>query len=262
MDLIIVGVRDDQFSTEFAAFAQQNGYSASILDSCEAAQLFSISIDSGQATVMPNLPMLIRTTSTPPVREDFDRSFQSGECFATLWAAAALNQALVLNRPTTHSFWGRISYSPELTKWRAGLREDTVEIFASQAPPPPTERFNHQWYLQDVGTHEIEAWNTLPDGKGPYRARWSKPNPTYEIVVVLNEKTWRCTTAAIDHLDLEQKSIKLLQRLDLSFASVVWNVSHDVQSATLVRVDPFPSFQQIQFVWSSLAPALLEVLVS
>lgn len=260
MDLIIVGDRADRFSIEVVEIAKQTGYVAAILDVFEAGQLFSVSIDSGCAVVTPDLPMLLRMSSPSAMRTDFDTSFQYGECLATLWAAAALSKSTVLNRPTPSSFWGRSSNSSVLTKLRAGLSEEEIEVFSLHPTAPPTELANQQWYVQDLTTYTTTAWPNIPEGEGPYRAYYSDPDPAYEMVVVLGDQAWRCTTALLEHLELEQKSISIIKKLELTFGVVIWSISPDFENAALFRVNPFPSMQQVQFVWPALAPALLEAL--
>jgi hypothetical protein len=260
MDLIIVGDESDRFCGEVAEIAMEKGYDVAILDVYDAARVFSIGIEDGQAFVTPDIPMILRMSPPAAVRASFDDSFQYGECLATLWAAAALSKSTVINRPTANSIWGRTSYSSVLTKLNAGAIEEQVEIFSSQAPTPPSKQVNKEWYLQDLVTYNTTPYPEIPKGEGPYRARWSEPDPAYEIVVVLDDKAWRCTNISLEHLELEEKSIFLVRNLDLIFGAVIWNISEDLTDTTIARIDSFPLMEQLQFVWPALAPALLEVL--
>jgi hypothetical protein len=137
-----------------------------------------------------------------------------------------------------------------------------VEVFSRQAPPPPTALVDRQWYLQDTSTYQTAAWPEIPEGEGPYRARCVDPDLAYEIVVVLEEQAWRCTAVSLEDLELEAQSISIAKKLDLTFGAVTWGISPDMQTATLARVDAFPSMEQVQFVWPALAPALLEALLA
>ncbi|HIK03256.1 MAG TPA: hypothetical protein IGS40_00840 [Trichormus sp. M33_DOE_039] len=262
MDLIIVGDRSDRFCTEVLDLVQQAGYTADIFDVCDAARLFSIGMEDGQVFVTPDIPILLRIQSPSTIRTSFDDSFIYGECLSTLWAAATLNKSPVINRPTTHSIWGKTSYSSVLTAVRAGYQENDIEIFSSQILPPHTAKINQQWYVQDLVTYNTTAYPNIPEGEGPYRGRWADIDPGYEIVVVLEDKAWRSTTVPLEHLALEQQSISLMRNLDLTFATVTWSISENLETATIARIDSFPLMEQIQFVWPALAPALLEVLFS
>jgi hypothetical protein len=186
----------------------------------------------------------------------------------SLWAAAALSKSTVINRPGVDGFMGRLSHSAALTELRAGCG-GALEVFAKSAPPPPEDRkqetvplllegMEQRWYIQDLGTYRTAAWPHMPEGVGPYRARWASTEPAYEVVAVLGSNAWRCTIVPLDHLELEQKSIFLLKQLKLVFGTVIWSISQDLKSATLARVNSFPTMGQVQFVWTSLGPALLK----
>ncbi|QSJ14639.1 hypothetical protein JYQ62_22350 [Nostoc sp. UHCC 0702] len=260
MDLIIVGDRGDRFAIEVVNLAKQKGFVAEILDVCEAAQLFTVSIDSGCAIVTPDIPLVLRMSAPSAIRQDFDTSFQYGECLATLWAAAALMKSTVINRPTPFSAWGRAANSSVLTQVRAGLTPEGTEIFSLHPPTPPQELVNQQWNVQDLTTFIDTPWPEIPEGEGPYRAYYSDFDPAYEMVVVLGEQAWRCTTASLEHLQLENQSIAMIKQLEMTFGVVIWSISPNLNNSTLFRVNPFPSMQQVQFVWHSLAPALIDIL--
>lgn len=258
MDLIIVGDRGDRFATEVVNFAKQKGFIAEILDVCEAAQLFTVNVDSGRAIVTPDIPLLLRMPAPSTIRQDFDSSFQYGECLATLWAAAALMKSTVINRPTPFSAWGRAANSSILTSHRAGLHPKGREVFSLYPAAPPQEFANQQWNVQDLTTYIDTPWPEIPEGKGPYRAYDSDTDPAYEMVVVLGKQAWRCTTAPLEELQLEYQSISIIQQLEMTFGVVIWSISPNLDNYALFSVNPFPAIQQVQFVWHSLAPALIE----
>lgn len=260
MDLIIIGEDTDNFSIKLIEVAQKKGLKATILQLKEAARLFTVSIGKQEATVTPDIPMIIRMPAPSPTRTSFDESFLYGECFANLWAAATICKSTVINRPTAKSFWGFASYSSVLTQLRAGTKVNNSETFSSQLPLPKAKVVNRQWYVQDIATLATEAFPDIPDGKGPYRARWSEVEPTYEIVLVLGDKTWRGSDVSLEHLQLEEKSVSLVKNLGMTFALTIWNISHELTEATLTRVNPFPSFEQVEFAWLELVPALFEEL--
>ncbi|QLE57059.1 hypothetical protein [Nostoc sp. TCL26-01] len=262
MDLIIVGDQSDRFCTEVLDLVQQIGYTADILNIYDAARLFSVGVEDGQVCVTPDIPLLLRIQPPSTIRKSFDDSFMYGECLSTLWAAATLNKSTVINRPTANGIWGKTSYSSVLTAMRGGWRDNDIELFSSQILLPATQKLNQQWYVQDLSTYNTTAYPNIPPGEGAYRGRWADFDPGYEVVVVLDNQAWRSTNVPLEHLLLEEKSISLIRNLDLTFATVTWSISENLEDATLARIDPFPMMEQIQFVWPVLAPALLEVLFS
>jgi hypothetical protein len=260
MDLLIVGDANDDFALSVDQMTQSQGYKADILDPESAAQLFTIAIQSKQATVIPDIPLILRLLAPPTLRTSFDESFQYGESLATLWAAATLTKSPVINRPTANSFWGHASYSSTITYQRAQLEPEFTEVFALYPPPPRGNLVEQQWYIQNTATQEVQPWSSILHEPGPYRGKWSNYEPAYELVTVLGDQAWRSTSTPLEHLELESKSVFIVRNLELSFATLWWNVSEDLQQASLVRVNPFPTMSELQFVWSDLGSALMEVL--
>jgi hypothetical protein len=260
MNLIVVGQPTDDLAVEVVRLAGVRGYAAALLDAYEAAHLFSIYVEAGRAVVEPDIPLLLRLPSSPVVRTSFDAEFQSGECLATIWTAAVLCRAPVINRPSGSGFVGLLSFSNALTEMRAGTDSGAFEVFAREMLPPPSDRQDQQWVVQDTGTYRTAIWPAAPEGYGPYRHRYTDADPAYEVVVVLGNRAWRCTTISPKDLLLEEKSITLMGRLHLTFGAIVWSISRDLTAARLVRIDPYPSMDLLQFVWSELGSALLEAL--
>ncbi len=257
MDLLIVSDSADRLAIETVELAQEQGRTAAILDVLEAAQLFSIGIDGNQVVVTPEIPLFLRLPAPSMLRKSFDAEFQLSEGLATLWAAAALTHAPVINRPRIDTLSGYVSSSAVLTELRAGITTRALEIFSSEALPPPVPSVQ-SWYLQDVVTHCTTPWPKLPEGQGPYRARYADIEPAYEAVVVLESQSWRCTMAPLEHLALEEKSVHVIHKLGLSFGAVIWSIPYDLSHGVLVYVDPFPPMNVVKFVWLGLGPALLE----
>jgi hypothetical protein len=266
MDLLIIGSSDDIFCEAVQELVKQKGYTSAILDVCDAARIFSISVASGKSYVTPDIPVILRIPPQAPIRNSFDDSFIYGECLATLWAATTLSKSTVINRPTANSLWGNVSYSSNLTKLKAGYTSSNlncnIEVFSSQVPSSPQTLLNKQWYLQDLTSYNTAADPEIPEGVGPYRASWVYSNLEYEIVVVLEDKAWRCTNTKLEHLQLEEKSISLLRNLDLVFGTITWSIDSNLENADVARINPYPSLPEIQFVWSDFAPALLETIFS
>jgi hypothetical protein len=227
------------------------------MDSEAAARLFSISVESGTATVQPDVPMFLRMPLTVKRDYFFDESFLHGECVAALLAAATLTKSPVLNRPYKGCVSGRAVPSAGLTQLRLGMPVRSEEVFSNTVPAPSFQVPRAFWSIQDLVTFSTNAWPSLPSGDGPYRAKWLDFEPSYEVVTVLGHEAWRSTTVKLEHLGLESRSIELIKRLELLFAAVTWEVSPALDSAELARVDPYPSFSQVQPVWTVLGEALL-----
>jgi len=260
MDLLIVSDRMDQLAQAIQAGFAQLGKQVEILDTLTAAQLFTLKIVNGKVAITPDIPIILRPTDANSMDHDFDQSFHQGEALSTLWAAAAVCESRVLNRPTPKSMWGLTSASSVLTHHRAQLALKTQERFTLNVPVFDTQQPDQAWYLQDFGTFETTAATDTPIGHGPYRARLAFGDRNYEIVVVLADKAWRLTQARLDALNLESQSIQLLRNLDLDFGVVIWSVSPDLTTSEIAKVEPFPTFDQVELVWHDLLIGLYEEL--
>ncbi|MFC7646024.1 hypothetical protein ACFQX6_39570 [Streptosporangium lutulentum] len=120
IEFVIVADPADKVAAELVAYVQERGRAAAVLDMFEAAQLFTLSVANGRATVEPALPMLLRLPAPPAPRTSVDAEFQFNECLAQLWAVATLSPAPVINRPSARSLGGQASHSAALTAMRAG----------------------------------------------------------------------------------------------------------------------------------------------
>ncbi|MBL7500110.1 hypothetical protein I6A84_11955 [Frankia sp. CNm7] len=275
-DLLIVADPEDPVAAELTAYLAEHGRRAVTLDPFDAAQLFTVEVHSRPAgdparladgdagaqvvvSVVPTVPMFLRVPDLADAAASFDARFQYQECVAQLWAAAALTDAAVVNRPTSRAFGGAVSDSAALTERRAEEPAGSVEVFAATFPDP-AEQVDEGWWVRDAVTGHTAVWPRRPDGDGPYRARWSAADPAFEIVVVLGADAWRCTTAEIDHLELTTRSVTLAGRLGLTLAAVVWRVDADGGRARLVEVDPFPGVELLRMTWLGLGPRLLTLL--
>ncbi|MGE7386520.1 hypothetical protein ACQKM2_13690 [Streptomyces sp. NPDC004126] len=267
--LVIVADPEDQVAVEVRDFVRESGHEAAVLDVFDAAQMFTVTVDEDTAVVEPALPMVLRLPAPPLLRISFDAEFQLNECLAHLWAVAALTPAPVINRPAPGALGSSVSASAALTELRAGLPAGSVEVFSSRPPEPDgppaaggagEHGDGAQWWVQDLGSWTTRPWPEQPAGTGPYRARWSDPEPLFENVVVLGDHAWPCSAVELDGLRLEERSSEVVARLGLLLASVVWRISPDLTSAQPVLVEPFPDVEQLRMVWLGLGPRLLKVL--
>jgi hypothetical protein len=259
MDLVLVAEENDILSADLSRLATSRGLRAEILSPAAAARLFSIRFDGLASFVEPDLPMFVRPRGPDLVRESADAAFAAAEATAMLWGVGALLKSPCINRPGRRGFAGRTSASATLTKLRAGGAEPVPEVFSRDAPAPPTPD-RAGWYVQDMASLETAVWPGPSTGVGPFRGRASRMSGGYEVVAVLGEKAWRSTTAPLSHLELDQRSVRAVHALDLRFAAITWEVSSTGEDASLVRVNPFPGYAELAYVWPELAPALLDAL--
>ncbi|MFI9244682.1 hypothetical protein ACIGXF_19290 [Streptomyces sp. NPDC053086] len=257
-DLLVLADPQDPTAVELAAYVTEQGRSVAVLDVFDAAQLFTVTARAGTATVDPVVPLVLLLPAPPERRTGFDAEFHLGECFAQLWAVAALTPAPVINRPAGTLVAGRTSRSAAVTARRAG-EHGNGELF-SRAYPRPGSPEGEAFWVEDLGTLRARRWPERPPGTGPYRSRWTDTNPATETVVVLGDRAWRCTTADLDHLDLEARSVAAATALCLDLAALVWRVTDGTATARLVHVEPFPALEQLRMVWLGLGPRLMEVL--
>ncbi|GGY01123.1 hypothetical protein [Streptomyces hiroshimensis] len=260
--VVIVADPDDEVAAEVRDFVVESGHEAAVLDVFDAAQMFTVTVDGSAAGVEPALPMMLRLPAPPLRRISFDAEFHLHECLAHLWAVAALTTAPVINRPAPGGLGTRVSPSAVLTELRAGLTAGSVEVFSSLPPGPgPTAaEEGTQWWVQDLASWTTRPWPERPGGLGPYRARWSDPDPLFENVVVLGDHAWPCSAVELDGLRLAQRSTGIVARLGLELAAVVWRISPDLARAQPVLIEPFPDVEQLRMVWLGLGPRLLKVL--
>ena len=260
MDLLIVGEAEDSLAQAIADTFAKLGKEVVILDVLSAAQLFTVEIINGKVSVTPDLPIILRVASPQLIRTNFDETFQYEEALSTLWAVAAACNSPVLNRPNPRSMWGQVAFSSVLTQVRANLTPDTQEIFSRHPLNLTSEDPQQQWYLQDLGTYQTTLASETPQGNGPFRSRQMLANSGYEMVIVLANRAWRTTQVALDRLELERQSISLLRNLDLDFGIVIWSINNERDRASIARIEAFPSFAQVEPIWSELVMSLDEVL--
>jgi hypothetical protein len=256
-DVFVVASTDDALAQAFVRACDRRGHSAEILDVDRAARRFTIAVDDGVVRVEPEAGLFLRIPPPPAIRPSFDEAFLSGECFAMLFAAAALGAAPVVNPPYRGSLNGRLTHSSAVTALRVGAGPVTQEVFASSVPEPPGEGPAQSWCVQDLSTFGTATWPFATDGGGPFRARWADADRAYEMIVVLDATAWRTSRVDLRALRLESRSVDLVARLGLRFAVVTWAVSASLEAADVARVDPYPSLAQVRPVWPEVGEALV-----
>jgi hypothetical protein len=193
------------------------------------------------------------------IRENFGAAFQFGEQGSALWAAASLTNSPCINRPTEYGFAGRYSASSAITEMRGGIDRLKPEIF-SRNFLNSSNLSQPEWFIQDAITSDTVKTPSIPEGKGPYKSRLARHIDGYEIVVVVGNKASRITKASLNHLELERKSIRILDSLSLIFGTVTWSIDSKRGRADIARVDPFPPIEPIQCVGDLVSSELMRIL--
>ena len=258
-DLIIISDQADELAKDILHVARSSGHKAVMMNMIEASRMFSISVSDNNIAVDPDVPIFLRVPQTPTIRESFDKAFQFGECLASIWAAAAMIKSPCINRPTPHGFTGRLSASVVITELRTCIAKPSNEVY-SRRIPLQLDHGENEWCIQDTATGDIAILPKRPKGQGPYKARKINRGVKYEVIVVVGACAYRSTDAPIKHLRLEQKSVKIMKNLDLTFGTVTWYVSSDGTTASVARINPFPSMEEVQYVWHLAKESLMWIL--
>jgi hypothetical protein len=184
-----------------------------------------------------------------------DARFLHAEAYATFWAAAALSDATVINRPGLHGTVGRMTYgeiSSKLLSHRVNLEK---EVYAS-GPEFIAHEEGSMWG-EDANFLSAPVPQLPP--KSPLRARKLDPRALYEIVTVVGKHAFPATTDRRSvELDLGAQSISLAQRANVKFATVTWAVEDS--GATPVRLNASPEESEVRYAWAEISDALCEEL--
>jgi hypothetical protein len=103
----------------------------------------------------------------------------------------------------------------------------------------------------------ISAPITMLQANVPVRARKIRPNALYEIVTVVGARAFPATQdPRTIELDLPARSLSLVERVNLHFATVTWAV--DDTCAAAVRLNAEPDETEVRYAWDRIASALCE----
>jgi hypothetical protein len=150
-----------------------------------------------------------------------------------------------------------------------GQQSPTLKVYepmgASKTHPTSNATINgssgnleQTWFTQDMGNFQVTQAPEIPAGEGPYRSRQTYRQGQYEQVVVLVDRAWRNTQVPLHELALENRSIELLRNLELDFGVVIWNISPNREAATLAKIEVFPTFEQVAWMWQELSAHLYQ----
>ena len=113
MGVLIVAYSADPVALRLRLALEDRGERVHCCDGPSAARLFTIRVGSDSTLVVPSLPMFIRSSAWwyQQPTETADEQFLRAEAYATFWAAAALSQSPVINRPARDGSVGRLTWS-------------------------------------------------------------------------------------------------------------------------------------------------------
>jgi hypothetical protein len=181
-----------------------------------------------------------------------DARFLRNECFATLWAAAALCGRPVINRPTPEGPVYRLTTGSLGTHVAGG-----GEIHAS-GPEQIAEDDGTFW--GENGKYSVGALATLP-ADVPVRARRVDVGAGYEIVTVVGAQAFPATTDVRSAVhDLAARSVELARQFGVQFATVTWAVTDYMAEA--VRLNPTPYESELRYRWADVLDALCRDLLA
>jgi len=260
--VLVVASDRDRVAARLARELRARGRDALLIDGAEAARMFTIRVDGASASVTPSCPMFMRRSAwwrdAEPASDD--ERFLTMECYSTVWAAAALTDAPVVNRPGVRGWPGRLT-AATIEHVAGDGTHGVVEVHASGPERATISNGNGSarvpWGKNvQRGTGAVER---LPAGV-PLRARAVDPNEAYEIVTVVGTRAFTATNDALSaSLDLCARSIELAQRAELLFATVAWAVHGG--EAEPVRIDANAKDKDLRFAWPEIADALCEELL-
>lgn len=256
--VLIVAAADDTVAVKLSAALVRNGQSVCHLDGPAAARSLTIRSEGHPSCVSPELPLFIRPSAwwfEPELAHDADARFLADESYATLWAAAALTRAPVINRPRMTGVVG-----PLVCRAIANLDADssavTREIYASG---PAQLAADEQTLWGEDAELRVAAVGSLRDGV-PLRARRVNPSAAYEIVTVVGERAFIATSdERSQSFELSSRSVRIARAAQVHFATLWWAI--DDAGAIPSRFNPAPDASELRYAWHDVLAALCEDLV-
>lgn len=224
----------------------------------DASRFFTI--DTGNMdSIEPDLPLYIRYPFFGRIRQNFDYEFVVNEALATLWDIAFSIHSPCINRPTLGSSIGDVLLSTCLLERQMKFSSSSKELYLRYFPETLT---SERWTIQDQATFDTSVFPIHPMGNGPYKARSTENGTGYEIVAVVERQAWRSTKVPLERLQLEKRSIEIIEKLKLNFGAITWFISDNSRESNIARIDAQPTIEQLFYVLDSVFDALLEVLVA
>jgi hypothetical protein len=259
-EILIVAGPEDGLALKLHSLLETKGRRAQVLDGMSAARLFTIRVREGTTTVTPALPMFLRASAwwTANIEDlSSDERFLRMEAYNTLWAAACLSSAPVINRPSPDASAPRLTWGSLCSLAPAETWGDEPEIYASG--PELIEDSEDAVWGED-SEFAVAQISQLPRG-APLRARRVDARALYEIITVVGDRAFPATAdPRTTELQLPAQSLQIAQRVGVQFATITWSVSGD--RAAPVRLNTAPELNEIRYSWNEVSEALYADLVT
>jgi hypothetical protein len=258
-DVLIVAGGDDPVAHRVADDLRARRVLTQWLDGPAAALQFTLEMTGSTVAVDPVVPMFIRPSAwwARLPSDDLDAVFLRSEQYATLWAAAALTTAPVLNRPrrrTASERWTAAAIAAIDPASDARIEE--VYASASDQVPCGSEP---DWWAEDA-KYRVTPLAEAADG-WPVRARRINPDALYEIVTVVGDAGFAATRdPAANQYGLVERSVALVHRTGFAFATVTWAIDGD--GPLPVRLNAAPEEHELMYAWEGIGAALIGALTS
>lgn len=259
-DVLVVAGRDDPVADRVCSALNERGRTSMRMEGPEAAREFTIELTSRTVSVEPSVPMFIRASAwwSKLPAGDLDATFLRSEQYATLWAAANLSEAPVLNRPRRRNAPERFSWGQIAARVKGIGDGRPGEIYASR-PEWVIGADVKEWWGEDVCFRVAPLAELSPDV--PLRARQVNPEALYEVVTVVGGEGFPATTdSRTQRLGLVDQSVGIAQVLGLQFAAISWAVDHEGAVPALVNANPGES--DVMYTWDDIAEALIGALTA
>jgi hypothetical protein len=253
-DLLIISEGYDSLANRFFCHAKSNGWSVESWGYTDACLKFQIARHGTLTQVEPIVPVLLRLPTPNSPWMDDESQFHRAEKCSFVWAATALSEACVINRPNAYGFSGRCALSTAVTKFRAGLSVAVPETFASHMPDPigPAD----EWWLEQQADRRIISWQEGAASSGPFRAARVRAGFILKTFIVVGERSFVEMQSNSDN-DLATSSVKICRALGIAFAAVTWRWHSNECLAELGRVNPHPTVQDVGECWEEVAKQIL-----
>ena len=255
MELIIVADTRDLLASAVAEEARARGAQAIVIDHGNAARLFTIATSGNSVRVTPEVPILLRHRERALQDVSGDARFLSNEADAALWAATALTESIVVNRPTMHGWEASWTPSGAILERRAGL---SPELELHSCPDRPASRPEGRPWAYAGPSGLPRRWLSSRPAQQAFRARPLLDREVYAVVAVVGDHSWYSHDKAPE-IGLREQSTSVVHRLGLTFALVTWGISQNGETR-LARVEPYPQLNQVAYIWPKVVDALLGVL--
>jgi hypothetical protein len=250
-ELLVIADTPDPLADAFQVYAEAHGWTARRLSYADASLLLSIARTGGSTRVSPDAPIFLRLPSAPSPWDDDEARFHRSERWSLVWAAGALSQAPVVNRPDSFGLSARAALSTTVVRSRAGLARYGPETFSSHPPDPqgPPE----EWWLERQSDRVTLPWTERGASRGPFRAARVRPDFDLLQVPVVGSRAF----GSIPSPGIAGASPEICRALGLTFALVMWRWYPAEGLAEFARVNPHPHLGDLAHSWDPVAAELL-----